>query len=107
MIREGSNYFGRAFVTVTGVRVTPDMGIARIYLSALNAEQPKQLIEEMNGIAPEFRHKLSRELRHDLRKMPELEFFYDETMDEMEKVDKLLDKYKAPDEGEQDESTEA
>lgn len=95
--REGASLFGKAFVTITNVQVTPDLSIARIYLSIYNLEQPQQLIDEMNFAQSDFRRMLGNKLRHDLRKIPELEFFLDDTLDQVEKIEKLFDKIKKED----------
>lgn len=97
IIKEGPNYFGKAFVTITNVKVTPDMSIARIYLSVFNIEEPQTLIDEMNFASGEFRRLLGNKMRHDLRKIPELEFFLDDTLDQVEKIEKLFDNIKKKD----------
>lgn len=96
-IREGANWFGRAFVTITDVGVTPDLSIARVYLSVYNIDEPQALINEMNRNPGDIRRVLGNKLRHDLRKIPELEFFLDDTLDQVDKIEKLFDDIKKED----------
>jgi len=88
--REGRNIFGRAMVTVTSVWVSPDLGIARIYLSVFNAENKKGVLAMIEQNSYTVKKELVRRIRNKMRKMPELEFFLDETLDEVFKMETLF-----------------
>lgn len=91
-IREGRNYYGNAFVTITHVKVTPDLLLARIYLSVYNVANKQEvpvLVREHSG---NIRHLLGNKIRHKVRRIPELEFYLDETLDEAFRIESLLDR---------------
>jgi ribosome-binding factor A len=94
--REGYNYFGKAFVTVTGVRVSPDLGIAKIYVSIFGVEDSNAVLEQINHHNKEIRKHLGNSIRHQARIIPELKFFLDDSLDYAEKIDKLLKETKNP-----------
>ena len=87
---EAKNVMPGILISVSEVRVSPDLSIAKAYLSifpANVAEQVMELIEKQNRT---FRHELASRTRHQLRKVPELSFFVDESLDYLENIDKLL-----------------
>lgn len=95
---EGRYIYGDALVTVTRVNMTPDMGIARIYLSVYNAHNKELVIEAIHHSGSRLRQELGKRVRKHVRRIPYLEFYLDETVDEMYKVDELfneLDKERA------------
>lgn len=81
LTRDGKVIYGKAFVTLTKVRVTSDLGLARFYLSVFNTENPDEVVEKFNERKFELKRKLVEKLRHQLRVTPEIEFFRDETLD--------------------------
>ena len=82
--------FKGILVSVTKVRVTSDLGIARIYLSVFPSEKRKEIIEGVKSNAPLIRHELAKRTRNQLRRMPELSFFGDDSLDYIEELDKSL-----------------
>jgi ribosome-binding factor A len=94
--RDGLSFYGRAFVTVTGVRVSPDLGIAKVYLSIFGVKNPKETIAQIESHTKEIRKKLGNEIRHQARIIPELKFFLDDSLDYVEKIEKLLNETKTP-----------
>ena len=77
-------------ITVTIVRISPDLGVARVYLSifpVIPDEKPLVLIQDK---VHEIRHFLGNQVRHQLRVVPELTFFIDDSLDYIEKIDGLL-----------------
>jgi ribosome-binding factor A len=90
--REGRSIIGNTFMTVTQVKVTPDLSVARIYISILAEPNAPTIIKAMNKNKLEFRRLVGNDMRHDLRKIPELEFYLDDTLDYVEKMDKLFKK---------------
>ena len=84
-------------VTITAVRVSADLSIAKVYVSLFNSKtDPKILVKRLNAHQKEVRTLLAREVR--LRKMPELRFFLDDTLDTAEHIDKLIAQVRAEDE---------
>lgn len=76
-------------VTVTSVSVTPDLGIARVRLSFFPSERSAELLESIRANAATIRYDLGKRMSH-LRKLPELTFFVDDSLDYLERIDSLL-----------------
>lgn len=89
--REGSSWAPGAFITVTRVRVTPDLSIARIYLSFINTSTAKTDLEKIKSKTSEIRYKLGQRIKDTARIVPQLEFFLDDTNEYVEHMDKLFD----------------
>ena len=88
--REGKSLFAGKMVTVTTVRITSDLGQARIFLSifpALKKEDFEKILEKKSG---HLRHELGNRIRHQLRSVPELHFFLDDSLDYIDNIDRLL-----------------
>lgn len=91
MTKEGKGIYGNAFVTVTNVKVTSDLTLARIYLSVLNADK-QEILKAFNEKHQEIKKLLGEKLRFQLRRIPELEFFIDDTIEHAFKIDELFKK---------------
>lgn len=89
--REGNAWAPGAFVTVTKVRVTPDLAIARVYLSFLNTNTAKEDIASIKKKTNDIRYKLGARIKNQARIVPQLEFFLDDTNEYVEHMDKLFD----------------
>ncbi len=85
-----STLFKGKMVTVTKVRVSPDLSVARIYLSLFPVDDKKEFIDYINGMEGQIRFDLGKRVRHQLRKVPELAFFVDDSLDYIENIDNLL-----------------
>lgn len=96
--RELSTYFQReartlcqgAMVTVTIVRVSPDLSLAKVYLSIFAGPDKETVLRNIQENARVIRHDLSQKVKNQLRKTPELAFFVDDSLDYAEEIDKLL-----------------
>jgi ribosome-binding factor A len=77
-------------VTVTKVIPTSDLSIAKVYLSLFTVADKQQTLQEIIKHEKEIRHQLGNRIRHQLRVVPELLFFEDDTLDYMEKIETLL-----------------
>lgn len=86
-----SKYNGR-LITVSVVRVTKDMGIARIYLSIYPSSFSKEILEEIQLAGRSIRGELGRRIGKSVRIIPELEFYIDDSLDYIENIDNLLQK---------------
>lgn len=87
---EGKNYYGNAFVTVTGVRVTADLGVAYVRLSLFKEKEPDKIIESMNLHMHDIRRKLGNRIRNQVRHIPELKFFNDSSLDYVDHMEKIF-----------------
>lgn len=79
-------------ISVSVVRVSPDLGVARVYLSIFPSEKGKELLEAIRANTKAIRYDLGQRVRTQLRKIPELSFFIDDSLDYIENIDKLLQK---------------
>ncbi len=88
--RDGFNYFGKAFVTVMGAQISPDLSVAKIYISVLGVKEGQSVLVQIEKHTKEIRKELGSRIRHQARIIPELKFFLDESLDHVEKIEKLL-----------------
>ena len=77
-------------VSVSAVRISPDMSIARVYLSVFPSEKAEEMVKNINNNMKSIRYELGTRVRHQLRIIPELKFFVDDSLDYIEKIDSLL-----------------
>ena len=81
------------FVTVTNVRVTPDLSIAKVYLSVFAPGRDKQVVYEyIDEQVPQIRHTLAGRIKNQVRKIPELHFYADDTAEYVSKMETLFKK---------------
>jgi ribosome-binding factor A len=83
-------HFGNVLITVTKVNVTKDMSIARVYLSIFAAPKKEDLFKAILASNKEIRRNLGNRVKNQLRIIPSLEFFIDDSLDYIEHIDKLL-----------------
>ncbi|MGO1244952.1 30S ribosome-binding factor RbfA [Sphingobacterium sp. JB170] len=89
--RDGKVWAPDAFVTVTKVRVTPDLAIARVYVSFLNTKTAKEDLQNIQSKTTEIRYKLGTRIKHQARVVPQLEFFLDDTNEYVEHMEKIFE----------------
>lgn len=77
-------------VSVSAVRVSPDLSIARVYLSVFPSAKAQEMLESINSSAKTIRYELAQRVRYQLRKTPELTFYIDDSLDYIENIDNLL-----------------
>ena len=77
-------------VSVSAVRISPDMSIARVYLSVFPSDRSEEMVRNINNNMKSIRFELGTRVRHQLRIIPELKFFVDDSLDYIEKIDALL-----------------
>ncbi len=88
--RESHTFFGGRFITVTTVRVTSDFSVARVYLSIMvsdDKEKDLKMVREQDWM---IRKRLAETAGKHLRKMPELHFYLDDSLDYYEEIDRRL-----------------
>ncbi|RZK41616.1 MAG: 30S ribosome-binding factor RbfA [Pedobacter sp.] len=90
--REGAAYLPNTLVTITKVRVSPDLAVAKVYLSFLNTNNTSLSVATVNSHSSEIRYKLGSRIRHQARVIPTLSFFVDDTNEYVEHMDKIFDK---------------
>lgn len=79
-------------VSVTRVRVSPDLGICTAYLSIFPSEKSEEIIKNITANEKSIRYELGTRVRNQLRIIPELRFFVDDSLDYIERIDELLKK---------------
>ena len=85
--KELSNILEGAMITISGVRVTPDLYIARVYVSIYNHANPTHVLALLDKNNKYIRGLLGNKLRNKVRSVPQLEFFKDDTLDEVQKLE--------------------
>ena len=88
--RDGYNFYGKSFVTVMGAKVSPDLSVASIYLSIFGAKDNQAVIDQIETHNKEIRKILGQSIRHQARIIPQLRFFLDSSLDEVDKMEKWL-----------------
>ena len=77
-------------ISVSKVSVTSDLGVAKVYLSIFPSEKRDEIVKGVQSNTPLIRHEMAQRTRNQLRRMPELLFFGDDTLDYLEVIDKSL-----------------
>ena len=90
IFRRETAAMGGVLVSVSAVRVSPDLSVARGYLSIFPSDKAEAIVENINKNSKTIRYELAQIVRHQLRKMPELTFFIDDSLDYIEHIDNLL-----------------
>ena len=90
---EGSYIYGNdVLVTVTNVKISPDFGLANIYLSVYNTENKQAVILEMEEQHSRLKQALGNRIKKHIRRIPEIAFYLDDTLDEMYRLKGLFDR---------------
>jgi len=79
-----------AMVTVTKVYVTTDLAISRVYLSIFGTEEKQAILEKIREHGKEIKYKLGNRIRNQLRTVPNLEFYEDDSLDYIDNIEHLL-----------------
>lgn len=103
LFQEGNYIYGNALVTVTNVKMSPDMGIAKIYLSVYNTDNKQEVMLMMEENMFHLRQALSQRIKKHVRRIPHVAFYIDDTIDEMYRVDALINKIDVPKEPSEEE----
>ena len=88
--KEAQNLFQGKFISPTEVHMTPDLGVARVYLSLMLEKNPDRVIATINENKSHLRKVLGNMIRNQVRIVPELEFFYDDSQAYATKMDKMI-----------------
>jgi len=85
----------RGMVSISSVKVTPDLLEARIYLSVFNAADNENVLAKVHERAWEIKKDLAARVKNQLRRIPELKFFLDDTLDNVFKMEELFKQIKS------------
>ena len=92
IFRRQTAAMGGVLVSVSEVRVSPDLGVAKAYLSIFPPEKAPEIMENIQRQNKTVRYDLAQAVKSVLRKTPELQFYLDDSLDYIDNIDRLLDK---------------
>ena len=95
--RLGLNMIDGGMVSISSVRLTPDLLEARIYLSFFQVKDSFDALKKIEERSWEIKKELTARVRHQLRSMPKLTFFIDDTLDYVDKMEKIFKEIKKDD----------
>jgi ribosome-binding factor A len=90
--RDARNMFGPVMITVTQVRVSPDLGVAKVYVSLFPVKDKEAVLTKIKTKTIEIRKTLGEQIKKQVRVIPNLMFFLDDSLDYAEHIDDLLKK---------------
>lgn len=90
IFRRQTAAMGNVIVSVSAVRVTPDLSIAKVYLSIFPPEKSNEILENIKCQSKTCRYELAQAVKQTLRKCPDLQFYLDDSLDYAENIDRLL-----------------
>jgi ribosome-binding factor A len=88
--RMGMSMMEGGMVSIAGVKITPDLLEARIYLSLYQVKDPKAVLKKFEERSWEIKKELASRVKQQLRRIPELKFFVDDTLENVFKMEELL-----------------
>ena len=77
-------------ISVSKVKVTTDLSQAKAYLSIFPAKNAQEILKELNEVKPKIKHEVALRTKNQLRRMPNLEFFIDDSLDYIENIEKSM-----------------
>ena len=95
IFRKQTSALGGVLVSVSQVRVSPDLSVAKAYLSIFPPEKSAEILENIKNQSKTVRYELAQNVKEVLRKCPELQFYLDDSLDYIENIDRLLGPSKA------------
>ena len=99
-LKMGMNMQDGGMVSISSVKITPDLYEARVYVSLFKVKNPEAALEKFKERSSEIRGELGNRMRHQLRSIPQLTFYIDDTLDYVFKIEELLDSIKKEKPGE-------
>jgi ribosome-binding factor A len=96
--RLGLSMMNGGMISIASVKITPDLFDARIYLSFFKVSDPVSTLKSIQERSWEIKKELTARVRHQLRSMPQLTFFIDDTLDYVDKMEQLFKEIKTQDE---------
>ena len=104
--RLGLNMIDGGMISISSVKITPDLLEARVYLSIFQAKDVKEVLKTIDDRSWEIKKELVQRIKLQLRRIPEIKYFHDDTLDHVFKMEKLFDEIKEKDQKLDDEKTE-
>ncbi len=98
IFRRQTAALGGVIVSVSAVRVSPDLSIAKAYLSIFPPAKSQEILANINKQSKTVRYELAQAVKEVLRKCPDLQFYLDDSLDYIENIDRLLGPHKEGDE---------
>lgn len=89
-LRKGNEYARGKLISITKVRVSPDLSYAKIYISIFPSENHSEILQTIQEHSNKIRFELGHKVRSQLRIVPDIVFFLDDSLDYIDKIDKLL-----------------
>ncbi len=74
-------------ISVTKVTVTTDLSLSKVYTSVFPAEKSDDIVKELNELKPKIKHQIAQKTKHQLRKMPDLAFYNDDSLEYINKLE--------------------
>lgn len=96
-LQKTNTLFNGNFITISSVSVSPDLGYVKVYLSFFKSENKEELLNIVQVHKKEIRHELAKKVKNQMRKVPELEFYIDDSLDYVEKMENIFNKIKQED----------
>jgi ribosome-binding factor A len=94
--RDKKGFLGNIFITVADVRVSPDLSVAKIYISMMLAKDKAAVLEKLNHHKKEIRKALGERIRNQARIVPELIFYVDEVEENAHRMESLIKSLNIP-----------
>lgn len=94
--KDPSHFFKATLGTITNVSMSPDLSLARVYISIFPIKDANDIFDHLNEIKSEIRNKLGRKIGNRVRIVPEIAFFHDDTEEKASKLDRLIDNLNIP-----------
>jgi ribosome-binding factor A len=94
--RDKKGFLDNAFITITEVRVSPDLGVAKVYISMMLAKDKQGILDKLDAHKREIRRALGDKIRNQARIIPELAFFIDEVEEKAIRMDELIKNLNIP-----------
>ncbi|PIB36319.1 ribosome-binding factor A [Reichenbachiella sp. 5M10] len=104
--RDSRHWFGKAFITITEVQVSPDLSFAKVFVSLMMVDDPEGFIEQMAQKKPEIRKALGLKIGKQVRIVPELHFVLDNTQEHAQNIEGILSRLQIPKEKPEEDGSE-
>ncbi len=90
--KEGANYYGNKFVTVTNADVSPDLGTCKIFVSVFDKNEGEKVVDMLNSNIRDIRRRFGSIMRNSLRIIPDMIFYLDDTLETVFRLEELFKK---------------
>jgi len=77
-------------ISVSKVTVTTDLSLSKVYTSVFPSEKAEEIVKELNELKPQIKHQIAMKVKHQLRKMPNLAFFNDDSLEYISKIEEAV-----------------